>query len=146
MIENTINESSNNTLSTTNELSQINVKVDQQIEEKSTFERAIIEAFKQTNSNECIKKLLIAYDEIKFFIKDINQSNGKKFILNRNFLDKISRIIERKYFNVNILIAKIFEFRDNEANRQFLPLMKKGSQKSLRIDGRYLLLIYLAIL
>ena len=108
MIENTINNSSNNTSSTTNELSQINVKVDQQIEEKSTFERAIIEAFKQTNSNECIKKLLIAYDEIKFFIKDINQSNGKKFILNKNFLDKISRIIERKFFNVNILIAKIF--------------------------------------
>jgi hypothetical protein len=29
--------------------------------------------------------------------------------LNRNILDKFSRIIERKYFNVNILIAKIYE-------------------------------------
>ena len=113
MIEN------NNSNTTSNELSQINVKVDQQIEEKSTFERAIIEAFKQTNSNECINKLLIAYDEIKFYVKDISQSNGKKYILNKNFLDKISRIIERKYFNVNILIAKIFNELLDTNNYEF---------------------------
>lgn len=33
----------------------------------------------------------------------------KKYILNKNILDKFSRVIERKFFNVNILIAKIFD-------------------------------------
>ncbi len=78
------------------------------IEEKSTFERAIIEAFKQKNAYDCIKKLSIAYDEIKFFIKEIKTSKGKKFILNKNVLDKLNRLIGRKYFNVNILIGKIY--------------------------------------
>ena len=78
------------------------------IEEKSTFERAIIEAFKQKNAYDCIKKLSIAYDEIKFFIKEIKASKGKKFILNKNVLDKLNRLIGRKYFNVNILIGKIY--------------------------------------
>ncbi len=43
-------------------------------------------------------------------VSDIkNSPNEKKFLLNKNILDKFSRIIERKYFNVNILIAKIYE-------------------------------------
>ena len=33
----------------------------------------------------------------------------RKYILNKNILDKFSRIFERKLFNVNILIAKIFD-------------------------------------
>ncbi len=33
----------------------------------------------------------------------------RKFVLNKNILDKFSRILERKLFNVNILIAKIFD-------------------------------------
>jgi hypothetical protein len=38
------------------------------------------------------------------------ETQGKrKFILNKNILDKFSRIKERKLFNVNILIAKIFD-------------------------------------
>ena len=79
------------------------------VEEKSTFERAIIEAFKQNNSIECMKKLSIAYDEVKFLVDDVKASQGKKFILNKNLLDKLSRLTERKFFNVNILIAKIYE-------------------------------------
>ena len=54
------------------------------VEEKSTFERAIIEAFKQNNSIECMKKLSIAYDEVKFLVDDVKASHGKKFILNKN--------------------------------------------------------------
>ena len=43
-------------------------------------------------------------------VSDIKKVPGqKKFLLNKNILDKFSRIIERKYFNVSILIAKIFE-------------------------------------
>ena len=92
-----------------NKINQENISLNvNSTEEKSTFERAIIEAFKQENSFDCIKKLTIAYDEIKFFIKDILNSNGKKFILNRNLLDKLNRLDERKFFNVNILIGKIF--------------------------------------
>src|SRR5689334_21218026 len=90
-------------------------------EEKSVFERAIIEAFKQKQSKLIYEKLAIALDEIKFMVneikKNLNSSNSnilkdsksQKFLLNKNILDKLSRIIERKYFNVNILIAKIFE-------------------------------------
>ena len=33
----------------------------------------------------------------------------RKYLLNKNILDKFSRILERKFFNVNILIAKIFD-------------------------------------
>ena len=36
-------------------------------------------------------------------------SAKKKYILNKNILDKFSRIVERKFFNVNVLIAKIFD-------------------------------------
>ncbi|MCQ2819255.1 MAG: hypothetical protein MJ252_18485 [archaeon] len=77
--------------------------------EKSTFERAIIEAFKQTTGNEIIQKLLIAFDEIQFLVEDVKASNGTKYIFNKNIMDKLSRLTERKYFNVNILIAKIYE-------------------------------------
>jgi Fe-S-cluster containining protein len=76
--------------------------------EKSTFERGIVEAFKQNNSIDTIKKLNISYDEIKFYVKEVINSKGTKFILNRNILDKLGRIIERKYFNVNLFISKIF--------------------------------------
>lgn len=80
-----------------------------QAEEKSTFERAIIEAFKQQTSTECIKKLSIAYDEINFLVDEVKKAKGKKNILNKNLIDKLSRIAERKFFNVNILIAKIYD-------------------------------------
>jgi hypothetical protein len=80
-------------------------------EERSVFERAIIEAFKQKGSKQIFEKLSIALDEIKFIVLEIKKSSAKtkKYILNKNILDKLSRIIERKYFNVNILVAKIYE-------------------------------------
>lgn len=77
--------------------------------EKSIFERAIIEAFKQVNACECIKKLSIALDEVKHLVDEVKQGNGSKYLLNKNLIDKLSRIIERKFFNVNILIAKIYD-------------------------------------
>lgn len=80
------------------------------LEEKSIFERAIIEAFKQKYSAHIYEKLTIALDEIKYMVNDIKTDQLKKqYLLNKNILDKMSRIIERKFFNVNILVAKIFE-------------------------------------
>ena len=88
-------------------------------EQKSLFERSIIEAFKEKISKNIIEKLTIALDEIKSIVNEIKQSNNslsqnnseinKKFLLNNNILDKLSRIVQRKFFNVNILIAKIYE-------------------------------------
>ncbi len=101
-------------ISTSMKSSNANLEVSQQdlkilLNEKSTFERGIIEAYKQNNSIDIINKLNISYDEIQFYIKDILNSKGTKYILNKNILDKLGRIIERKYFNVNLIISKIFE-------------------------------------
>lgn len=80
-------------------------------EERTVFERAIIEAFKQKGSRNIYEKLSIALDEIKFIVLEIKKTfaKNKKYLMNKNILDKLSRISERKYFNVNILIAKIYE-------------------------------------
>ena len=48
-------------------------------EDKSLFERAIIEAYKQKQSKNIYEKLSIALDEIKFMVDDIKKS---KKILN----------------------------------------------------------------
>ena len=94
---------------------------------KTLFERAIIEAFKQTSNKLIIEKLTIAYDEIKFMVKDIQdiQNNEMKlnsnisieisdnqksrFILNSNILDKLRRLIERQFFCVKMVIGRIYE-------------------------------------
>ena len=107
-------EESNNIIDTSiskNKINQENISLNvnpSNTDDKSTFEKTIIEAFRQENVYECMKKLTIAYDEIKFYIKDIKSSNGKNFILNRNLLDKLNRLVERKYININVLIGKIF--------------------------------------
>lgn len=56
------------------------------------------------------EKLLIALDEIKILKGEI-KSNAEqhRHLLNKNIVDKLSRIQERKYFNVNMLISKIYE-------------------------------------
>jgi hypothetical protein len=43
-------------------------------EDKSLFERAIIEAYKQKQSKNIYEKLSIALDEIKFMVDDIKKS------------------------------------------------------------------------
>lgn len=45
------------------------------VEEKSVFERAIIEAFKQKSSKAIYEKLNIALDEIKYIVADIKKNN-----------------------------------------------------------------------
>ena len=84
-----------------------------EIQEKSVFERAIIEAFKQFKVSEIFEKLNIAYSELPLYISEIKKLNtqekNKHYIINSNIIDKIGRLIERNYVNINILISKIFD-------------------------------------
>ena len=84
-----------------------------EIQEKSVFEREIIEAFKQFKVSEIYEKLNIAYSELPLYISEIKKLNtqekNKHYIINSNIIDKIGRLIERNYVNINILISKIFD-------------------------------------
>ena len=95
-----------------------------EIQEKSVFERAIIEAFKQYKVSEIYEKLSIAYSELPLYIAEIKRQNTqektKLFILNLNIIDKIGRIIERNYVNINILISKIFDIFLEKENLKIL--------------------------
>jgi hypothetical protein len=65
--------------------------------------------------------LKIALDEIKVFITDFRKEQKLNiFLLNKNILDKLSRIVERKFLNVNILVAKIYEILLDPANFEIL--------------------------
>ena len=99
----------------TSEKEKLNTK-----DEKSTFEKYIIEACKQTNSIECVNKLNLAFGEIPKYINDIKQSKGAKNLINKNLLDKVNRIIERKYLNVTIILAKIFNSLLESSNYNIL--------------------------
>ena len=95
-----------------------NVKLE--IQEKSVFERGIIEAFKQNKVSDVYEKLGIAYSELPLYINEIKKQNVQEkninhFILNSNIIDKLDRLLERNYININILISKIFDiFLDKE--------------------------------
>lgn len=118
MTDTSINTSTTSSLNLNSDSGQTVINIG---DEKSVFERAIIEAYKQKLSTHIYEKLAIALDEIKFMVNDIRKSGGntlnnnnsakisKNYLINRNIIDKLSRILERKFFNVNILIAKIFE-------------------------------------
>ena len=95
-----------------------------EIQEKSVFERAIIEAFKQIKVSDVYEKLSIAYSELPLYITEIKRQNtqgkNKFFILNLNIIDKIGRIMERNYVNINILISKIFDIFLEKENLNIL--------------------------
>ena len=92
--------------------------------EKSNFEKSIIEAFKQTKVSDISEAIGIALTELPIYIDEIKNKNNKinnpNFILNLNILDKLSRIIERSYININILISKIFIILLAEENFKLL--------------------------
>ena len=92
--------------------------------EKSNFEKSIIEAFKQTKVSDISEAIGIALTELPIYIDEIKNKNNKinnpNFILNLNILDKLSRIIERSYININILISKIFITLLTEENFKLL--------------------------
>ena len=95
-----------------------------EIQEKSVFERGIIEAFKQNKVSDICEKLGIAYSELPLYISEIKKQNtqekNKHFILNSNIIDKLGRIIERNYININILISKIFDIIIEQDNLNIL--------------------------
>ena len=82
------------------------------MDEKSDFEKSIIEAFKQAKVSDIYDSLGMALSQLPMYINEIKNQNNKikdqNFILNLNILDKLSRIIERNYININILISRIF--------------------------------------
>ena len=92
--------------------------------EKSNFEKSIIEAFKQTKVSDIYETLGIALSELPLYVDEVKTKNNKinnpNFILNLNILDKLSRIIERKFININILISKIFITLLTEENFKLL--------------------------
>ena len=97
------------------------------VKEKSIFERAIIEAFKQNMVKDVCEKLSIAIEELPNYIdeikKDIQQKKAHNYILNSNIIDKISRIIERNYININIMISKLFNIFLNDEN---IPILSNN--------------------
>jgi len=62
-------------------------------EEKSVFERAIIEAFKQKSSRAIYEKLNIALDEIKYIVADIKKNN-------QSFPCQINQNASCKFFTI----------------------------------------------
>ena len=97
------------------------------VKEKSIFERAIIEAFKQNMVKDVCEKLSIAIEELPNYIdeikKDIQQKKAHNYILNSNIIDKISRIIERNYININIMISQLFNIFLNDEN---IPILSNN--------------------
>ena len=49
-----------------------------EIQEKSVFERAIIEAFKQIKVSDVYEKLSIAYSELPLYITEIKRQNTQE--------------------------------------------------------------------
>ena len=98
--------------------------------EKSNFEKAMIEAFKQENVYDCEDKLELAYQSLPSYISEIkNNSQNKaekdtqkipRTILNLNILDKFKRLTQRNYINIHIVISKIFYTILDATNFQLL--------------------------
>ena len=109
--------------------------------EKSTFERAIIEAFKQKKVSDVCDKLSIAYEELPNYIEEIKEKGKEQnnnFILNSNIIDKISRIIERNYININILISKIFNIFLTEEN---IPILSDNPSILINLSNQIMLIL-----
>ena len=112
------------------------------VKEKSIFERAIIEAFKQNKVSDTYEKLLIAYEELSIYIDEIKKENEQEkknnFVLNLNIIDKISRIIERNYININILISKIFNIFLKDEN---IPILSDNPTILINLSNKLITIL-----
>lgn len=109
-------------------------------ENKSLFERAIIEAFKESQEIGITSKLKIALDEMKFYIQEIlelNNSNSKikLYLLNPNILDKLARLLERKLFYVKLMIGRIFE---NLVEDITVPILSNSTETLIKFANEVL--------
>ena len=73
---------------------------------KTEFERKIIESFKKNKVINSYEQITQAYQELPKYIEQIKKQQNA-FILNSNLIDKINRMSERNYININIIISKI---------------------------------------
>ena len=74
---------------------------------KSDFEQLIQNSFKESNITESYSHLLKAYNELPNYIDQIKNSRKIAYIINTNIIDKINRLSQRNYININILLSKI---------------------------------------
>ena len=87
---------------------------------KLEFEKLLIESFKESNIINSYNLLLRAYNELSNYIEQVKNSKKISFILNFNILDKINRLSQRNYININILLSKILYNILNASNFQLL--------------------------
>ena len=87
---------------------------------KPEFEKIIVESFKETNIINSYNILLKAYNELPNYIEQAKNSKKISFILNYNILDKINRLSQRNYININIILSKILYTILNANNFQIL--------------------------
>ena len=87
---------------------------------KLEFEILIKSSVKESNISNCYNQLLKAYNELPNYIEKIKNSKNKAFILNFSILEKIDRLIQRNYININILLSKILYIILNASNFEFL--------------------------
>ena len=87
---------------------------------KLEFEILIKSSVKESNISNCYNQLLKAYNELPNYIEKIKNSENKAFILNFNILEKIDRLTQRNYININILLSKILYTILNASNFEFL--------------------------
>jgi len=114
-------------------------------DEKSIFERAIIEAFKQQTSNVINFTLIsnlfiltIANDEIKQLKNEITKT--KTFLINVNIVDKLARLAERKFFNVNLQVGRIY---DSLLDSKFFDLLNSDTTLLITLSNNVLNLLEL---
>ena len=87
---------------------------------KPEFEKIIVESFKETNIINSYNLLLKAYNELPNYIEKAKNSKKISFILNYNILDKINRLSQRNYININIILSKILYTILNATNFKIL--------------------------
>ena len=92
-----------------------------QSETKSSFEQAIINAFKYKTHNDIYSSIVTAYNELPTYINDIKTSSlSSSSILNKNIISKLSHITQRKYFIITLQISHIYETLLDFSNFDYL--------------------------
>ena len=91
-----------------------------QSQTKSTFEQAIIDAFKHKTHKDIYTYITLAYNELHTYINDIKSSSSSKSILNKNILSKLSHITQRNYFVITLQISRIYETLLDFSNFDYL--------------------------
>ena len=92
-----------------------------QSETKSSFEQAIINAFKYKTHNDIYSSIVTAYNELPTYINDIKTSSlSSSSILNKNIISKLSHITQRNYFIITLQISHIYETLLDFSNFDYL--------------------------